>query len=607
MRAVLPVLLLLLRLWGLKLVKSALDIYITAGSLNKPQVLHTLLSSMSLDKDLWFLLNHPTIDFRVAWDQTCDVLRPHPIWKDGPAGVLTKFMTPNCLVAYRGVNTEAAFELAKSFDTRPVLDLRSFVGFCPFGHEDGFAEFIFTKAAWGYGPLLPAGQWCRALHWRSFYPDDIWPLFDIECLEAMDHVRRYKIPVFELISDKDTWSLSDDEPDYMNAAFRYIHFSVLEKELMMRPWLTRLNALCGVYRTKLMRLVLNLAQSKQLENPKSPWLNVFLHLLQGNWDGKHLQESFIPLIRSENSINRAFQNRMILYYMALLSHHFDLVHDDISSLLSTFIDLLQDKYSNPVYLSKFLEFATSSGNDFSSIITLTIMNYPRPSFDAAESFEANLWEIFLRQQKNFPRGRDLLLNFSLRDRKAFALKSLRYVSMHRKLGFWVNVPELSRTPRLDNYWARNLLLPDVLSNYNAQSLQSYAIIPSPDQRFKVNFGFGWTSAVSVSGDDFTPVKSKREACLVLEALFQHELLAIDCRGGIHSYSACQHIHGGDNNASRLTNLMVMLFVFGCQVSPSLLPASDNFFVSFNRADRINIDGNWLHFSELKKLVQKPIK
>lgn len=70
MRAVLPVLLLLLRLWGLKLVKSALDIYITAGSLNKPQVLHTLLSSMSLDKDLWFLLNHPTIDFRVAWDQT---------------------------------------------------------------------------------------------------------------------------------------------------------------------------------------------------------------------------------------------------------------------------------------------------------------------------------------------------------------------------------------------------------------------------------------------------------------------------------------------------------------------------------------------------------
>lgn len=597
MRAWLATALLCYSLRALKIVKSPLDIYIIAGSHNQPQVLHVLLTSMSLDKDLWFLLNHPSLDFRIAWDQTCDVLRPHPIWKNGPEAISEKFMTPNCLVAFRGVDTEAAIALAGSFDTRSVLDLRTFANFCPFGHEDNFAEGIFSKAAWGFGPLVPSGQWCRSLNWRSYYPEDIWPLFDIECLESMDHARRYKVPVFDLITDKDSWSLFTEEPNHMMAVFRYIHFSVLEKELMQRPWLTRLNAMCGVYRTKLIK------QIPFLQISDSPWMAVFLALVDGAWDGNFLHDQFIPLIRNAATIEPSLQNRMILYMMALLSYENDLHEDDIRYLQFLFIDLLQDQHSNPIYLSKFMEFATTGGNDFSSLIPLTLMNYKRVTFNSAECLGANLWEIFLRQHKNFPRDRELLLGFSLRDRKAMALKSLRHVSMHRKLGFWANVPYARSYPKPNDFWGpSSYLLPDILSNYNGQSLQTFTIILAPDQRNKVNFGFGWCGADV--RDDFAPVKDKLEACHVLEAVLQHELLAIDSRGGMHSYEKCFSSPAGCY-ATRTVNLMIMLFVFGCKVSSALLP-STNFAPIFNQADKVNMDGNWLNFSELRRAIEKPI-
>src|SRR5690606_4839109 len=143
-------------------------------------LINYLLQSMNYDEALWKLLNYPTFDFLSFWEYNFDLNNEPYLWTDLNLESMTKFVTPNALLQLRKYDIRSAEEMLGIADQRPILDLRTFRRFCPFGHPDEFAEDLFTRSAFGYGQLFPSGEWCRKCHWKNFYPKTIWPLIDIE-------------------------------------------------------------------------------------------------------------------------------------------------------------------------------------------------------------------------------------------------------------------------------------------------------------------------------------------------------------------------------------------------------------------------------------------
>ncbi len=180
---------------------SPLQLYSLSGSRRFTPLINYLLLSADLERSLWKLLKSKTLDFYSFWEYNFDITDEHLMWTQMNHPYLPKFVTPNALLQLRKFEIQSAIDISKTAKERPMLDLRLFRHFCPFGHPDEFAETLFREASFGYGPLFPSGAWCAEFKWKDFYSTDIWPLIDIDCLGKVSGRKRGQLPVIELITD----------------------------------------------------------------------------------------------------------------------------------------------------------------------------------------------------------------------------------------------------------------------------------------------------------------------------------------------------------------------------------------------------------------------
>lgn len=599
-RGLTQVLLLLALTSAIKFRVSPLQLYNLSGSHGQSRLISYVLASMDLGPTLWQLINHPKLDFRIFWDHSCDMISTHPIWNPELTASSLKFLTPHCLFNLRSVNLEAAEKILERDFPPPLLDLRSFQEVSLFRHDDKFAERAFVKAAFGYGPIFPNGRWCSGFRWRHGFPKEIWPLIDIECLENMTNVKRFGIPAVDLLTDYGTWSVfnSQSAPDYKMASFRFIHTSLLSHELLPLDKVKR-------WRTSIFNSLDRLAKRiPLLVICDDPWQKVFIELTGRSWSISYLVAELFPLLRSiDAQIDRSFQNRMVLYYMALSMSIHEPTQNDLSQCVAIFASLAHDPSTNPVHLSKFLEVTMQKPWNWAHIpLLLSFVLSVRRGLTLSESshLEYPIHEIYLRQQSAHSRPTTILDQIPLSIRRQVALKYLRVINTASSADtpmFWVQLSRALDSAQASNFWNENgnHSLPITFSQLNAQSLEAMIGIKNKENLTKIVLGFSWVPA----HEHFTnmkPVKDPEEACLISQSLLKHTLLGIDPRGYRYAYHSCfsANIDLKNRCMRKIWKIYLLLFAWECKVSQDMLVESYNFSGDF---DSVNLS-SWLSPIEL---------
>jgi len=577
---------------------SPLRLYMLAGSSGRPLLLQHVIGSIPLDNTLWKLINHPTLDFRTAWEQTCDTLSPHPIWSPAFTSRNKRFLTAHCLTSLRYKNSKLARQRAFETRRRPILDLRSFKTFCPFGHEDYFAETIFLESAWDYGPAFPCGQWCSAFRWRTFYPDAIWPLIDIECLEAMESNQNNRIPAINLVTNYNDWSIFTDKPNYMMASLRFLHLSILELELKNRPLLKRAARLVKIAKSKLdLRLAMD-------DGVISPWVDILLVMVDGKWTYRVLRDMLVPTLNAEVSIKESFNFRAQLYFMAKIWCSANPSEEDRSSVAAHFHKILNVDDCNPVYLSKFLEICTTNSAFiyYRVLVRIALQHYTRDRDDLT-FVHHHLWEIFYRQQTHLRRSQELLSLYPIQLRNKMALKNIRYVRQGMIPILWAAIPSLRKdNHRLASWGSYIDYIPDILAQGNWMTLSSEIITSGPNRCPKLNFGLGWQEPSKLD-TAFKMPRSREEACQVLQSTLLHALTDIDVHGAPKAYQKCYE----SKNAIKLCinqfmNLFTAIFGWKCRVPRNLLPSDAEFELQFRQVDKVGLFSNWMTVAEFSDRI-----
>jgi hypothetical protein len=231
----------------------------------------------------------------------------------------------------------------------------------------------------------------------------------------MPHNKRFRIPIADLISDFDTWTIKGADPDYMHASLRYLHMASLRLDLRSRPWLPRWAKLFEHAHQKIETRLPSLPDSKD----EQQWQSVFLAMAKGEWTARYIDELILMLRRS--SLSQSFQNRAILMFMAQSWCHSKVGHETRLYIQKLFAGLVIDPTTNPVYIARFLEQIVefTAPQEFHDIIQTAYMN----TQPITNHVHYTVWEILLRQQPNPNRTSQFLTPIPLAIRQNVALQT----------------------------------------------------------------------------------------------------------------------------------------------------------------------------------------
>lgn len=571
---------------ALKLYFSPLEILAVAGSNGLPPVIHRLLLSAKLTQNFWQLLNTSSIDFNSFLDETCFIVEGSPAWPcDSP--LAKKLETPTCLYFTGLEDIDLAFDFVSSSSTRPILDLKLF-GTEESYKDNAWLDFLITKAAWGFGPIMPWGNWCTIGPPSRPFHRDIWLLIDSSCLNCMSQAKKTWVPALELVSQQDQWSiLGTADPDYRQACFRFLIFSHLEAHIRHSKSLDYKLTKIDVIKKRLVR---NL--SKLTTFQPSRWEACFLSMIKSEWSLYNLQNILIPLL-DHSDLEPSFKLRMSLLYLERCWKA-----DDRTLKLLT--EIILNKQANPLHISNFLETLIITCPENAVRAFEAVLKHT-PKKTNRDYLGYSVWEILFRPIKGYKRPRLLFELVPLGIRSRVALRNIRFVHYKEVLNLIANPGESLPS---SNFWLGSPhSLSDMHCSLNMQQLHSMTIVKGPDDLSKVSFGMKSVRPAHVFSHPFRPITKQKEACATLRSTHISTLNLLDNTSYSKAYERC---FSGDarfyNCKMVMLSYVVLYFSWGCRIEQTLLPTLKQFVKLYGPLDPAGIITNWMTHEELYTLI-----